>query len=136
MFWLQMALLAPLQQHLSITSRTIRWIGTYLLPSVSSPSRLNRTPSLPHAATAAHQFQLRPERIAVGAAIRPPFASSVLTSCIKHRRGVQLNPVRRSQASTTSFGLYELLAARKHISFAIAPPHISNNNAPHPSPPT
>mgnify|MGYP007059138951 CR=1 FL=1 len=85
MFWLQMALLAPLQQHLSITSRTIRWIGTYLLPSVSSPSRLNRTPSLPHAATAAHQCQLRPERIAVGVAIRPPFASSVLTSCIKYR---------------------------------------------------
>ena len=45
-----------------------------------------------------------------------------------------LNPGRRLQTYTKSFGLYELLATRQHISFAIAPRHISNNNDPHTSP--
>ena len=98
-------------------------------------SRLNRTPPLPHAATAAPRpTQTRTNRrwSSDSFAIRP---LSAPTSCIKHRSRVQLNPGRHRQTSSTSFSISEPLATRWHISFAIAPRHISDNDL-HPSQPT
>ena len=46
MFWSQMGLVAPLQQHFGSTNRTIRWIGTYLGPSESSQVPLKWAPCL------------------------------------------------------------------------------------------
>ena len=60
--------------------------------------------------------------------IRPRFASAVLPVLYQAQNQGQLNPGRNFQVPSKSFGVYELLATRQHISFAIAQLHISDSN--------
>ena len=133
-FCLRSVLLAPCQQQqVNSTSRTIRWFGTYLWPCESSPSPLKWTPHPPHPLPAALHS---PSQTRTKRHLHANSPTSVPRPCIKHRRRAQLNPGRNFQVPTTSFGVYELLATRQHISFAIAQLHISANNTLDPPPPT
>lgn len=60
--------------------------------------------------------------------IRPRFASAVLPVLYQAQNQGQLNPGRNFQVPSKSFGVYELLVTRQHISFAIAQLHISDSN--------